>query len=236
VQVTAKEHAFRRSEVIMKPTADPAAVRGLPESALPPEQQLAMPASAPPAPWECHARAVLWVQRASRPRFDWLGAATGLAVAGFVEYLDSPVGRYHEVLAGSLVRTGLIPRVQVPFIAVDSLASVAGGRINWALPKTMASFQTDLEAGSARAEGEGWSVTVQPVRPGLGFRLRLPIRLRFSAIGPLGNYRTSLRASGRIVRVRTAVDGETLTGWLRSGTHLAVVLTGRLRIQPPSGS
>jgi len=220
----------------MKPTADPATVRGLPESTLGPEDQLAMPTSVPPAPWECRTRAVLWVQRATRPRFDWLGASTGLATAGFVEYLDSPVGRYHEVLAGSVVRTGLIPRVQVPFIAVDSLPSVAAGRINWALPKTMASFETDLAAADARAVGDGWSVTVQPLRPGQRSRLRLPIRLWFSATGPLGTYRTGLRATGRLVRVRTAVDGETLTGWLGSGTRWAMVLTGRLRIQPPSGN
>ncbi len=166
-------------------------------------------------------------------------------MVGFVEYLDSPVGHYHEVLAGSLVRTGLTFRLQVPFIAVDSLASVAGGRINWALPKTMADFTTDLSfgtdldftsdraAGSACAKGQGWSVSVQPVRTGHRPQLRLPIRLRSSATGPLGSYRTSLRARGQLIRVRTQVDGETLTGWLGSGTHLALVFSGRLRVHAP---
>jgi hypothetical protein len=218
----------------MAPTADPAAVRGLPESTLPPEYLLALPTNVPPAPWECQVRSVMWVQKAARPTFDWLGKPTPFSVAGFVEYLDSPVGRYHEVLAGSLVRTGRVPLVHVPFIAVDSLPSVAGGRINWALPKAMAVFDTDLPAGSARAEGAGWSMSVQPLRSGRPPGRQLPIRLRSASIGPLGTYRTNLRASGRLVRVRTQSDGETLTGWLGSGTHLAVVMSGRLRVDPPS--
>lgn len=54
----------------MASTADPAAVRGLSESTLAPEHLRAMPASVPPAPWECRARAVMWVQKATRPAFD----------------------------------------------------------------------------------------------------------------------------------------------------------------------
>src|SRR3954453_22526314 len=117
----------------MPPTADPATVKGLPESTLRPEHLLALPTDVPAAPWSCRVRALIWWQRASAPAFDWLGRPIPLAVAGFVEYLDTPVGRYHEVLAGNLLRTGAIPAVHVPFIAVDSLASVAGGRANWAL-------------------------------------------------------------------------------------------------------
>ena len=71
-------------------------------------------------------------------------------MAGFVEYLDTPVGPYHEVLAGNLLWTGRLSVSQVPFIAVDSLASVAGGRANWALPKTMADFEVDLASDAVR--------------------------------------------------------------------------------------
>lgn len=216
----------------MPPTADPATVKGLPESALTPEQLAALPTEIPPAPWDCRAWAMMWVQRGPTPAFDWLGRPTGLTLAGFVQYLDTPVGTYHEVLAGSLVRTGLTPRLQVPFMAVDSVPSVAGGRVNWALPKTLASFETDLEAASARAEGDGWSITVEPVRAGRAPR-RIPIRSRFSSIGPLGAYLTRMRATGRLVRVRTRVEGGSLSGWLGSGTHVALVLNGRMQIDEP---
>jgi hypothetical protein len=229
----------------MPPTADPATVKGLPESTLRPEHLLALPADVPAAPWSCRVRALVWCQRASAPAFDWaafdwppsdwLGRPIPLAVAGFVEYLDTPVGRYHEVLAGSLLRTGMVPMVQVPFIAVDSLASVAGGRANWALPKTMAGFEGDLAGASVRAGGDGWSVEARPAGARPRSRGRLPLALRFVAIGPLGRYRTSLRATGRLVRIRTEVHGQTLAGWLGSGRHQAALLTGRMRIDAPGG-
>jgi hypothetical protein len=219
----------------MTPTADPATVPGLPESHLRPEHLAALSKSPPPAPWTCRARALVWVQRTTeRPAFDWQGRPLPVAVGGFIEYLDTPVGPYHEVLAGSLVRSARIPAVQVPFIAVDSMDSVAGGRRNWALPKTVARFETDLTRATARAEGDGWTATIIPTRAVHRPALPLPIRLRFSAVGPLGTSRTSLRAHGRVIRVRTEVDGETLTGWLGRGTHLAVLLTGLMRIDSPS--
>jgi hypothetical protein len=263
----------------MATTADPATVPGLPESTLKPEDLAALPAGVPLAPWECRIRAVIWVQRAAPPSFGWLGRPTRLAMVALVEYLDSPVGTYHEVLAGNLVRSGLAARLQVPFIAVDSLASVAGGRVNWALPKTVAGFETDLERASARAEGDGWSVTVRPAWPARAARAAraaarpngaaqpdraaqpedaarpsgtaqqdrtprpdptaqrlpgwIPMRSRFSSIGPLGSYPARLRATGRILRVQTQVEGETLTGWLGSGSHLAVLLTGRMQVGEP---
>jgi hypothetical protein len=217
---------------------DPATVPGLPESSLRAEHLTVLPSSSPPPPWNCRVEAVLWTQRATRPpseglAFDWLGQSTGLTVAGFIRYLESPVGPYHEVLAGSMVRTGFRPALQVPFIAVDSLASVAGGRINWALPKTVADFEVDLAGASARAEGADWSLAVQPAGERPSARRPVPLRAVLPAIGPLGTYRTSLRGRARLVRVRTQADGETLSGWLGSGTHVAVVLTGTARVNAP---
>ncbi len=49
-----------------------------------------------------------------------------VAVGAFVRYLDSPVGAYDEVLACPHLLTG--GRLHIPFIAVDSLPSVVGGR------------------------------------------------------------------------------------------------------------
>jgi len=219
----------------MAPTADPTTVPGLPESTLAPEHLSALPTDPPAAPWNVRARALIWLHRGPRPDFDWLGAAIPLSLVCFVEYLDTPVGPYREVLAGNLVRAGRTPRLQVPFIAVDSLASVAGGRVNWALPKTMATFDLDLAAGSARAEGPDWAVRVRPARDGGARAQRLPIRSRFSSVGPLGSYRTRMRAGGRVLRVHTEAEGPTLTGWLGRGSHLAVSVTGRMQISPPSG-
>lgn len=230
----------------MAPTADPASVPGLPESTLPSGQLVALPQDVPAAPWECRARALIWWQTGTAPPFDWAGRPTRLATVAFVDYLDTPVGAYREILAGSLIRAGLKPVTQVPFIAVDSLASVAGGRVNWALPKTMADVEVDLASASARAWGNGWSLAVRPASgaaavgaswaggsTGVERRLWIPLRIRCPATGPLGTYSTSLAARGRFLRVHTQVEGETLAGWLGSGTHPAVLLSGQLRVAAP---
>jgi hypothetical protein len=221
----------------LPPTADPALVPGLPESTLSADQLAELPAGSPPAPWTVQARALVWVQRASTPEFAWQGRAQSLAMVCFVEYLDTPVGPYHEVLAGAFLRDGLRPRAQVPFIAVDSLASVHGGRANWALPKTVATFEGEIGRATARAAGDGWSVSARPARPKAALSLpssfRLPIRSRFRSIGPLGVYLTTMRAAGRPILIRSEVEGETLAGWLGSGRHLAIALTGQMRVDAP---
>lgn len=219
----------------MPPTADPATVPGLPESTLSAAHLAALPPNAPPAPWICRARAVFWMQRAHRrPRFDWRGSPIPVAVGGFVDYQDTPVGPYREVFAGNLLWDRYRPVLQIPFMAVDSLASVAGGRMNWALPKTMATFDTDLTNATARAQGDGWSLAVRPRRPGHpSQRLPFPLRIRFASIGPLGTFVTRPRAQGRTVLVQTQVEGPVLTDWLGSGTHPAVVIDGELTVDAP---
>jgi hypothetical protein len=218
------------------PTADPATVPGLPESTLSAEHLAALPPDAPAAPWVCRTRAVFWLQRTrQRPQFDWLGSPVPVAMGGFVDYLDTPVGPYREVFAGNLLRDGVRPRAQIPFMAVDSVASVAGGRLNWALPKTMATFDVDLPNATGRAEGDGWSISIRPLRSGAApSRLPLPFRTPLAAIGPLGTFVIRPRLHGRPVLVRTRVEGPTLTAWLGSGTHLAVVLDGEMRVDAPT--
>ena len=63
------------------------------------------------------------------------------------------------------------------FIAVDSEASVVGGRANWALPKGLARFEGTIGLqGDAAVVGPDWTVRVGTrSRP-----LRLPTWLRYS--------------------------------------------------------
>ncbi len=100
----------------------------------------------------------------------------------------------------------------------------------------MGDFDLNLPAGMAQAEGKGWSVRVRPVADNGSRAQRIPIRSRFTSIGPLGTYLTRMRAGGRLLRVHTQVEGETLGGWLGSGTHLAVSLTGRMHISAPQAA
>lgn len=214
---------------------------GAPESRLAAGLAADLPDATPAPPWRCRVEAVVWWHRAPvaaqaalpdavRGRGPW-----PLVVGAVVHYLDSPVGPYREVL-GALVSLSARPTVHVPFIAVDSLASVHGGRAHWALPKTLASF-TSGPAGSTRASAAGWEVDVRPAP--VGPRLPVAGRLRLlqaTATGGTVTGTTTAYARARAARVGvrvgtdTAGDPGSIAGWLRSGRHRGLVLSGRLRV------
>ena len=199
----------------------------LPESRLTEELAARLPDATPAPPWSCRVRAVLWVQRAPSPlpsSSPFAGRVRGLAVGGLIDYLDSPVGPYREVLVGQLLRGSLLPVVHVPFIAVDSLASVHGGRTHWQLPKTVADFDGDT------ATGDGWTVRATARAYGL----------RFGVGGPIGNDQgsgratTRLRGTARLARVDVTATGLTLTPWLGTGTRHGLVVEGRVTVGAPA--
>ena len=213
----------------MHPLAD---LPCLPESRLPAALLDELPESTPGPPWDCRVRAVIWLQRAPSPlpsSSTYAGRVRPVALGALVEYLESPVGPYREVFAGPLLRGTLLPVVHIPFIAVDSLPSVHGGRAHWALPKTVASFTGDIGAGSAAAVGDDWSVAVDAVARGP----RLPLR------GPLSSSQdgrravVSLRGRGRLAVVTVTASGLTLGGWLGTGRHPGVVAEGRMVVGAP---
>lgn len=203
-------------------------LRGVPQTVL--GQDVVLPDEAPAAPWHTSMRAVLWyslptraARRAAGPVASG-GRVTAVA-GGMISYDDTPVGPYHEIVGTVGLLAGRDVAVTVPFIAVDSAASVVGGRTNWALPKNLARF-TGSPADGMAAAGTGWSVRVTVRALGLAVPLRVRGRLRQP--WPDGGVRhTLVRMSGkaRPALVRVHVDAEpTLSGWLRSGWHLGAVL------------
>lgn len=132
-----------------------------------------------------------------------------------VRYADSPVGPYDELLWLEPVKTrrggwwGWQPRVQQ--IVVSSAASVAGGRRNWAIPKTLARF--DWSAG--RVEIGGVVLAFSGVQgAGLPLSLRLLPRLArtLSQRGAAGQeFCTTIGGSGRLRRAHLRV--EAAPGW-----------------------
>lgn len=213
--------------------ADLGDLPSVPESRLPAGLLAALPATTPAPPWDCRVRAVLWVQRGRPPLpagSPFAGRARALTVGAVVDYLDTPVGPYREVFAGALLRGPLLPVVHVPFIAVDSLPSVHGGRAHWQLPKAVATFTGDVRAGRATATGDGWTVAVDAAPAGP----RLPLLGRLGCDQGRGPARISLRGRGRLARVRVRAAGPALTGWLGTGTHVGVLAEGRMVVQSPS--
>jgi len=210
---------------------DLTAVPGLPETALGTEAADSLPASAPPAPWPLELSALLWPGRPPRGGVCHLPSAMRSARllvggGGMIRYANTPVGPYSEVLAGALLLHEGRPALHVPFMAVDSAASVVGGRANWSLPKTFASFEGDpASPGEMDARGEGWKVraTARPLGPAFPFRARVDLVQAW----PDGSVRRAvarLSGRGRLARVRVAVSGSGLGDWLRPGARPGVVL------------
>lgn len=192
------------------------------------------PVSGPP-PWPARVRATLWWHR-STPAARELGAELDgrtipITVAMMVDYLDSPVGPYREILASPVLwmpgkRLGPMPRMSVPFIAVDSEPSVHGGRVHWELPKVLADFDGDVHAAFT-ATGDGWKVRSDAQARGP----RLPIAgaLGFAqpeAGGGLAVASARLTGSFRYARVDVELSGPTLPNWLAPGKHHGIVVVG----------
>jgi hypothetical protein len=220
-----------------------ALVPGVAESRLPAEVLEHLPDATPGPPWHCRLEGVLWLQRSTRAAVEaipsWLRSGLGLPITlgALVRYLETPVGPYAEVFAvPRLLRGGAI-RTHVPFMAVDSISSLHGGRAHWALPKVLAEFGGfPLERGRPlEATGPGWWIRASPVPRGPAFPVRLP--LSGVQLGPDGGtvtFAAPVRGRARLARIEVEVDpGCSLSAWLRSGRHLGLWSTNaRLFLGP----
>jgi hypothetical protein len=200
---------------------DPRAVAGVAESAL--DEDAELPPTAPAAPWTCRCDAIVWSSRPSR----LAGQPVGRPVFGaLLAYHESPVGPYREVqgLTGTPSRHGL--RATVPFIAVDSAASVLAGRLNWALPKALAEFTGEPVEQAMTATGSSW--TVSAIARPLGPAVPTPLAGQLVQTWPDGQRRVAKltgRASARPALIRVSVRSRgALASWLRPGRHLGLLL------------
>jgi hypothetical protein len=208
---------------------------GIAESAISAALVAGLPENRSPAPWECHCSAVLWVGRGGRAAAaalpPSLSGSTALATVGsFVQYTDTPVGPYGEVLGMVGSASGLRPWGHVAFMAVDSPASLVGGRTNWAMPKSLATFGGQPGAGETMsgtgADQVAWSLCATPraIGPAIPLRSKGNARQQF-ADGRVGE--STLTFAGRVrpaivsVEVRSA---GTLPQWLRPGRHLGAIV------------
>lgn len=209
-----------------------AAVPGVPEASV---AGLTLPAGSPPAPWPLELEGLVWFHRAApgaaahvQPGLAF-GRSLPLTVGSFVKYSGSPVGAYAEAWGSPvLVTRGAKVALNVPFMAVDSLVSVHGGRANWALPKSLADFTWERASGrpsSLSATGTGWGLTARVVSAGL--RLPLVAAGQQLQVGADGGHRlvpARARGAGRLCRVEVAASGPSLPQWLVPGRHLGVVI------------
>jgi len=196
----------------------------------------------PDAPWHSVVDALLWFHlatpdaRAMLPEPLIARAGTAITIGGLISYRDGPVGPYGEVFGAPVMLRGTPLLSHVAFMAVDSEASLAGGRRNWALPKVLASFDGDPgRPGPVTASGDGWELCVTAAARDR----RLPFAgiFRCSQVWPDGRIREfTVRMRGRARLARAEVQHRVrspLTGWLAAGRHPAILLSGTQDVSPP---
>ncbi|QCB49242.1 hypothetical protein E5720_11740 [Rhodococcus sp. PAMC28707] len=199
----------------------------------------------PPPPWPAEVKATIWWHRA-RPAGRALqrGRTIPITLVMVIDYLNSPVGPYREILASPVLQRpgrgmGPMPRISVPFIAVDSETSVHGGRTHWHLPKVLAEFGgevlADASVSGEGATGDGWSVSTQA--KGIGPSFPIKGALGFAQPSDEGSLLATARLTGkaRLARVQVAASGPSLGEWIAPGTHFGLqIVSGRMATGPSS--
>lgn len=211
-------------------------VAGVEECALPADVAEALPYVTPSPPWRCVIDGVVWLHRAAPGSVSALPAAwrsrpgLPLTFGMVVTYRENPVGPYDEVVASPRL-LGFdrgVPVGYIPFIAVDSVTSVHGGRAHWALPKTLADFTGSPGGPRTEVQGDGWRLSVRP-RP-VGPRFPYASLFAGRQPSPLGAelpMRLSVRGMARLARVDVEVESKhDLATWLTPGRHWGLLLKG----------
>jgi hypothetical protein len=210
-------------------------VPGVPETALSSELLARLPENMAPAPWDVQCAGLVWHGRGGRAAREAFapalrGSRARASIGGFVRYQTTPVGPYDEIFGLLASADGMKSWGTVSFMAVDSEASLVGGRTNWSMPKTLAGFDGEIghkQTISGWSDGPvRWRVEATPtaIGPRIKVRSKMPNRQEF----PDGVVRVSQLAARAVirpalVRVEVVSDGP-LASWLRPGLHLGAVI------------
>lgn len=192
---------------------------GLPETQLPDEVLAQLPSTVAAAPWEARCQVLSWlhpVDEAAPALFpDAIRPVTvGYVAWALVQYSATPVGPYSEVVA-TLLSDEADGYGHIPFIMVDSLSSIVGGRGNWLLPKALARFAWAEDGRSVAVTPEapvtpGWSMSVRYEPIGDAMDAAIPNRLQQVAIdGTVRRFDGEMRGSlfAATVEINGHADG-----------------------------
>jgi hypothetical protein len=161
-----------------------------------------------------------------------LGRLPGPCTVTAARYDDSPVGPYRELAVGQPAHLGARPGMCITTMAVTSVDSRLGGRVNWGFPKELGTLVW-LDEGDARVlrwEERDIVVRATPVGPPLP--VLIPLRaLQRRADGPV-SILGHARGRGRMARVEIDVpEDDPLVGL--AGRHRGLVVAGmRLVVCP----
>jgi hypothetical protein len=189
----------------------------------------------PHAPWVLGGESILALASVKETLGDLpdeLHRVPGPSSITAARYDDSPVGPYRELAVGQPAHLGARLGVCITTMAVTSVDSRLGGRINWGFPKELGTIVW-LDEGEDRVvrwEEHNIVVRASPVGPPLP--VFLPLRALQRRADGLVSVRGHARGRGRIARVEVEVPADDPLAGL-AGRHRGLMVAGmRLLVNP----
>lgn len=147
-------------------------------------------------------------------------------------YDDSPVGPYRELAVGEPARLGARLGLCITTMAVTSVDSRLGGRVNWGFPKELGTLVWLDEGDDKVLRWEEREIVVRATPLGPPLPVLLPLRALQRRADGLVSVRGYARGRGRVARVEVSVpDDDPLAGL--AGRHRGLTVSGmRLVVNP----
>lgn len=194
-----------------------------------------MSSELPHAPWVLGGESILAlasVKESLGDLPDELHRVPGPCSLTAARYDDSPVGPYRELAVGQPAHLGARLGLCITTMAVTSVDSRLGGRINWGFPKELGTLVW-LDEGEDRVvrwEERDIVVRASPVGPPLP--VFLPLRALQRRADGLVSIRGHARGRGRMAHVEVEVPVDDPLAGL-AGRHRGLMVSGmRLVVNP----
>ena len=163
---------------------------------------------------------------------DGLRRMPGPCALTAASYDDSPVGPYRELAVGQPAHLGARLGVCITTMAVTSVDSRLGGRVNWGFPKELGTLIWYDEGDGRVLRWEERDIVVRATPVGPPLPVLLPLRALQRRSDGLVSVRGPARGRGRVARVEVTVpDDDPLAGL--AGRHRGLMVAGmRLVVSP----
>jgi hypothetical protein len=163
---------------------------------------------------------------------DGLGRLPGPCSITAARYDDSPVGPYREFAVGQPAHLGARLGLCITTMAVTSVDSRLGGRVNWGFPKELGTLVW-LDEGDDRVlrwEERGIVVRASPIGPPLP--VLVPLRALQRRADGLVSVRGLARGRGRVAHVDVEMPADDPLAGV-AGRHKGLLVAGlRLVVSP----
>jgi hypothetical protein len=163
---------------------------------------------------------------------DGLRRLPGPSTITAARYDDSPVGPYRELAVGEPARLGARLGVCITTMAVTSVDSRLGGRVNWGFPKELGTLVWLDEGDDRVLRWEERHIVVRATPVGPPLPVLLPLRALQRRADGLVSVHGHAKGRGRVARVEMDVpEDDPLAGL--AGRHRGLMVAGmRLVVNP----